>query len=380
MEKNKQLSNSNSKHLVYVSYCDKQSLKEKYATSKRINEYKKVFDKIYVFCTDNKISTEKSKGITYFTAPLWLYPIWLIQFLSIKNKSKVTHVKIMEGFIGGLMGFVFSKLLDARLVIRYGARMKENAKYGVFSPNNNLLNKARYLFLYLSLLAIEPIVFKKCKRFICNSQAIVPRFIKRYGVVYNGIDTDKFKKKNVDKLKEKIGLHENKITIGLHGGISETKGIYYLVEALKNFKDEINILFIGDGPLTDYCKKHLPDAKLTGFIEGNNIEDYINCLDIEILPTIKEGNDSFPNSLLEAMACEKLVIGTRVGGIPEMITNGQNGLLIEPNSTKEIINVIDSVIHNKEKIRVFGKNARETITKRFNIEKQMPVLRQYLFG
>ena len=381
--------------LAYFSYCDKNSLKNKYAASRRITEYAKIFDQVYVFCTDKRIhqdvsnTSNKSNSldtfskITYVCSPLPIYFFYSIYFVLknlFKERRKISHIKIMEGFLGGLTGFLAAKILKAKLVCRFGARMKENAKFGINSKKNSLFSKINFFGLYSFLIIFESFIFKKCDRFVCNSKSIVPRSVKNCQVVYNGVDVDYFKPLAVDELKKKLGLNKDLLTIGIHGGISETKGIYYLVRALKSFEGKINFIFIGDGHLLNYCKKEIPWAIYTGFIPGKEISKYINCLDVEVLPTIKEGNDSFPNSLLEAMACEKVVIGTKMGGIPEMITDGEDGFLIEPNSTNEIIKIFNYMIKNKKQVNELRERAKKKIYKKFEINNQMKILCNLLFN
>lgn len=84
------------------------------------------------------------------------------------------------------------------------------------------------------------------------------------------------------------------------------------------------------------------------------------------MPSFSEG---MPLSLLEAMASEKAVVASNVGGIPEIIANGKNGILVESHSTEVLIKAILMLLKNKETQKKFGENARKTVLKNYDIRK-----------
>ena len=78
--------------------------------------------------------------------------------------------------------------------------------------------------------------------------------------------------------------------------------------------------------------------------------------------------ESFGLVYAEALACGIPVIGTSVGGIPEIIDNGKTGYLTEPNNHVELAKRIEFLLHNKDKIKLMGERGRKTMEKRFGLK------------
>ena len=105
------------------------------------------------------------------------------------------------------------------------------------------------------------------------------------------------------------------------------------------------LVIIGRGGTTD----EIPDAS-----------KFLPAFDVYVCSSVKEG---FPYSILEAMAAGLPIVATRMGGIPEMITDGQDGLLVPPKNPKAIAQAIKSLIKNPELAKQLGQNARQAVQK-----------------
>ena len=158
------------------------------------------------------------------------------------------------------------------------------------------------------------------------------------------------------------------------GEISNRKGAFDLLKAVADekdyFKDKL-LLRMGGNEVDGDIKTFIRDNGLDGFvayegwISGQKKVDCLTWEDIYILPSYNEG---LPIAILEAMSYKHPIISTPVGGIPEIIENGRNGLLVTPGDTKAIANAIKFYIVNKDKISEHGKYAFE-IVKDFFPEK-----------
>ena len=118
-------------------------------------------------------------------------------------------------------------------------------------------------------------------------------------------------------------------------------------------------------PLGLSSKENLNNkVELTRWIPHDELPDYLNELKLLILPSYTEG---LPNIMLEAMACGTPVLATPVGAIPDVITDGETGFILENNSPECIAeNVMRALNHHDlEKI---VKNARELVEKEFTYE------------
>ena len=99
-----------------------------------------------------------------------------------------------------------------------------------------------------------------------------------------------------------------------------------------------------------------------------NASRYLKNFDIFVLPSLKEG---LPYVILEAGLAGLPVIASNVGGIPEIIENGKDGLLVPPADPKELIKAIKKLIEDKTLRENLAKNLHEKITKEFSLEKML---------
>jgi len=144
-------------------------------------------------------------------------------------------------------------------------------------------------------------------------------------------------------------------------------GMKFLVQSIPKTDDDVAFLFIGDGEQREDLMKWVAEqdleqrADFLGQIPHEYIPGYYRIADISVLPSLKE---AISLSGIESMACGTPVIGTNVGGIPELITDEEDGLLIEPRNPDEIANT--SLKNNPELLEIMAKNARKKAVKEFS--------------
>lgn len=147
------------------------------------------------------------------------------------------------------------------------------------------------------------------------------------------------------------------------GEISKRKGGFDLLKAIVDnkeyFADKLLLRMGGnevDGDIKAYILENGLESFVTyeGWIAGQKKIDCLNWEDVYILPSYNEG---LPIAILEAMAYSHPVISTPVGGIPEIIKSGENGILVQPGDTKGIADAIKFYIENHDAIRKQGNNA-----------------------
>ncbi len=219
----------------------------------------------------------------------------------------------------------------------------------------------------------EKITFKRSHRLLPISKFTLNQINQVYEVdttdraevVYNGVDTELFKPENVER--------DNKTTIAFLGRFISIKGLEIFLNAIKIVKNEgylVKILLGGRGN-KEYLKKFLPsikdEAQFLGRIEYQNMPNIYNKSDIIVSPSLYEGCSG---TILEAMACEKMVIASNVGGTPEIIEDGYNGLLFKSRDSVELARKIISVIEETIETKKIKKTGRKTILKKFNWEKK----------
>jgi len=155
------------------------------------------------------------------------------------------------------------------------------------------------------------------------------------------------------------------------GRLSEEKGIITLVKAMSKVK-EATLLIVGTGPLESEIKQMVKTAKLNnvrllGFRSGEDLKAIVQGSMFSILPS--EWYENNPLSILESFANTKAVIGSKIGGIPELIDENVNGLLFEPGNDEELAEKINYLFSRKKEAAAMGKNARQKIKNEYNAEK-----------
>jgi len=102
--------------------------------------------------------------------------------------------------------------------------------------------------------------------------------------------------------------------------------------------------------------------------EKENASELLSAFDIYVCSSVKEG---FPYSILEAMSAELPIVSTRVGGIPEMIENKKNGLLVESQNADDLAEKIKILINNKTDQEKYSANAKTKVAEEFSLEKMI---------
>ena len=164
----------------------------------------------------------------------------------------------------------------------------------------------------------------------------------------NAIDVE-----SLPKNKEK--KYEKQIIFA--GRLSKEKGVEVLLEICKKLPDNIDIIILGAGPEADKIKDISNSKKnvhFLGYIPKEKTITLIRGSDILIQPSLNEGISS---TILEAMACKVPIIATNIGGNMELIEHNQTGFLVDPNSSSQILDLINYVFSNTDKINLITNNA-----------------------
>jgi len=229
--------------------------------------------------------------------------------------------------------------------------------------------------------SILKVTLKKAKKIICSSDFIRFDFLKDYTkktiTITPGVDINRFKHKIVNS--------KNKILFV--GGLKEAekyKGLEYLLSAVniikKNIKD-VKLTVVGEGDYIIYYKKLCKDLEIERNVEFKGrlidrklVEQYQKS-NVSVLPSLSE---SFGIVLLEAMACKKPVIGSNVGGIPYVIDNEQNGLLVPPKDPQALADAIIKILTNPQLAKEMGEEGYEKVMKNFTWEKQINTTKELI--
>ncbi|VVB88636.1 Trehalose synthase [uncultured archaeon] len=160
-------------------------------------------------------------------------------------------------------------------------------------------------------------------------------------------------------------MNDTEVNILFIGELTKIKGIDILLESFKIASNQSMNLFlkiIGEGPMHAYCKEFICNnnlnIKLLGRLNHDKAMEEISFSDIIVLPSRTE---SFGRVILEAFEFEKPVIATDVGGIPELLKNGENGVLVNPCDPTGLADAMlklskDNILRDK-----MGKNGKQSL-------------------
>lgn len=197
--------------------------------------------------------------------------------------------------------------------------------------------------------------------------------------IYHGVKSSEVlaREISISKINEKfsVNLTPDQKIIGTVTNFYKTKGLKYLITAWDNviqkFPDSKLVIF-GEGELRNKLEQQIKTRRLENSIllpgSLKNAAQYLKTLDIFVLPSVKEG---LPYVILEAMQAKLPIIATAVGGIPEIIEDNINGLLINPADPAEISDSINKIINNPDLEKKLSKNAYQTVNQKFNFERMI---------
>lgn len=154
------------------------------------------------------------------------------------------------------------------------------------------------------------------------------------------------------------------------GRVSREKGLFTLVQAMRDIKTS-KLLIIGEGELKKdlekyILQKNIASIKFLGHIKGERLKTTIRNSLFTILPS--EWYENCPYSVLEAFALGKPVIGSNIGGIPELIEDGVDGLLFEPGNAEDLSAKISYLLNRTYLVQQMGGNARKKVKEEYNPE------------
>jgi glycosyltransferase involved in cell wall biosynthesis len=187
-------------------------------------------------------------------------------------------------------------------------------------------------------------------------------------VIPNGLDIGRF-----SAITNKQKVQDGVKRVGIVGRFYEQKGHIYFVQAaakiIQSFKNVV-FIFIGDGPLRPMIEQKVREYGIEKYCYflgiRSDVGELLQTFDVFVLSSLWEG---MPISLLEAQYFGVASVVTAVGGNPEVIKDGYNGLLVPPKDSDALASAILRVINNDEFRYVLGQHAREVFYQNFTIEK-----------
>jgi len=247
----------------------------------------------------------------------------------------------------------------------------------VITHTRNILGKRAFQRMFLRgadvLIANSRAVADSYARYVSKGQ--------RVESIHNAVDTKYLYLAESCDSRSRFKINSSEFVIGQIARIHPSKGQDVFIRALAQVVEthpNVRALIVGDTVIDnsdwflDELKQLVKELDLvdkiifTGFVE--DIVEIYRSLDLVVLPSKSEG---FGRTIAEAMAMSKPVVATKVGGLPELILDGETGILIPPEDSNAFAEAILRVIENRQLASELGINGRRRVEDYFSIENNV---------
>lgn len=307
------------------------------------------------------------KGVQLFRAPVPLLSIRYLFWLRSLIKNWSPHIVHFHGTLPGVIGGMLRRFVPTPPVFLY----TQHPRHSHDAPWLRLLG-GRTFFRFLD-------------HIICVSNAVHDDLLsiagqalsKKVSVIYNGIDLQPFSSPSSPaeraRLRRSIGLAPGDVVIGSVGLLWPPKGYPDLLQAFKTLSQRLDtplkLVLVGDGPQ----RPELEELSQTLGIHRNvlflgwrpDVPSLLQTFDIYVQPSHTEG---LPMALLEASASALPIVATAVGGVPELLSDGYNALLVQPGDTTAMAKALECLITNPQLAKSLAHAARHRVIEDFSAQ------------
>lgn len=190
--------------------------------------------------------------------------------------------------------------------------------------------------------------------------------------------TEILSKEEKNNLKQKIGIRNNSLVVGNLARLVQFKGHKYLIHAfhgLAQIVPNVQLVIIGDGELDNTLKIQSAELGITDKIlftgYRNDADKLMQLFDLYVHPSINNGGESFPISILLALREGLPIVATNISDIPIQVINNYNGLIVSPQSPSELLSAMLELLFSKNKMNVYGENSSKHFYNNFTIDKMI---------
>jgi glycosyltransferase involved in cell wall biosynthesis len=188
--------------------------------------------------------------------------------------------------------------------------------------------------------------------------------------IYSGIDVTKFCKTEIEvkRKKTELGLPPSAPVVGTVGRLAEQKAPLDFVAAARIVLDEnpqTRFIMVGDGPLYDDVSASIGEEsriKMLGY--RSDVDELLQIMDVFAISSLWEG---VGRSLTEALAAKRPVVATEVAGVPELVMDGQTGLLVPPQDPQALAEKIQYLLENREQAVGMAKRGQKKVFQLFDV-------------
>ena len=239
-----------------------------------------------------------------------------------------------------------------------------------FPVRNSRVNRWQYSRLCDRVITTADFISKPLERMFRLPPGKVVTITTGVGFCENGLSRETAR----SRLCAELRLPENSRFIGCISVLRGGKGHLFLMDAFQLIADvypELHLVIVGDGPQKGAIERkrlELPhNARIHLVGHRDDPLSYFRAFEAAILASVKP--EGVPQSILQAMAAECPVVGTTVGGIPEVLTDRQTGLLVPPSDSRRLADAIQTVLDRPDLAALFTSKARAMVEQKYSLDR-----------
>jgi glycosyltransferase involved in cell wall biosynthesis len=215
------------------------------------------------------------------------------------------------------------------------------------------------------------------KELLVHENRISP---KKISVVYLGVDPETMKNDLTlrENVRREFGFTSEHIVIGNVGRLVPFKGQEYLIEAFAHVVQQVptvRLFLVGDGEMRNTLESKTQSLNIQDKVIFAGFRDDLPALysafDVYVHSSIEGGGETFPFAVLQALAHELPAIVTKVGDVPAMVAEGENGFVVTDRNASLLAQSIQTIAMNHELKTSFGKRSREILLERFTLDSMV---------
>jgi glycosyltransferase involved in cell wall biosynthesis len=280
---------------------------------------------------------------------------WQMARLMRRIRPDLVHVHSRRG--ADLWGPLAARLTGARAIITRRVDNPEPGwlarfKYGVFERVVTISEGIRQVLLAEGVPA---------DKVVCVHSAV------DVGAYRQGCDRAWFRRE--------FALAEDETVVAVIAQLIPRKGHQVLIDALPEVlaaAPRTRVLFFGQGPLREALEAHCVARGVTQHVVfagfRADLERILPCLDLVVHPAFMEG---LGVSLLQAAACGVAIVAARAGGIPEVVRDGESGLLVEPGEPRPLAAAVLALLREPERRQALGRGGRALVERSFSLDSMV---------
>ncbi len=223
--------------------------------------------------------------------------------------------------------------------------------------------------------AAQSAMFHICDRVVCNSNAAAERLVQRglskdrVVVIPNGLPDVAFRPVSA-ALPRQPGRVRIAYAARMNDGVKNHRGFLRAAARLAARFPSVEILLVGDGPLRPNLEEMAKELGLGGRVhflgDRSDMTAILASVDISVLFSFSE---SMPNVILEAMAACVPVVASRVGGVPEIIRDGETGILVKSGDEEELVAALETLVKEPRLRAEYGQRGKRLVEREFRMQR-----------